>query len=217
MKSSLQRRIKNAREKAKGNTPMRFLFTIKPIMVTNIPRDVEFVVFLWQRGAKLQETQVQAVDRSKGIASFAEDSILKQSTTCYRSNDQWEEKLYKIKIQSVTQLPNGQDKTKTIGKYEIDFSVFCPLGVTGGEEEIEVNLKPKGVLRAIISSQWLKELDINEVKDVLSDIPSTAIGGQSQGSIDTAKDFEHDLTPRKHRLSQTQNVQQKYTNKKQPK
>eukprot|EP01025_Chloroclados_australasicus_P065220 TRINITY_DN886_c0_g2_i1.p1 TRINITY_DN886_c0_g2~~TRINITY_DN886_c0_g2_i1.p1 ORF type:complete len:409 (-),score=55.68 TRINITY_DN886_c0_g2_i1:1473-2699(-) len=167
--TSMSRKLRNVQAKTKGQEPMRFLFKIKPISVTDIQRDIESVVFVWQRGAKIQETRVQDVNHSTGSVTFDEDTELCQSTTCYRTGDQWQPKDYKLKLQSVTQH-RGMDKTKTIAKYEIDFSVFCQMGIMGGSEDIQVNMKPRGVLNAVVTAQWLKDFDHSMADDAVSDM-----------------------------------------------
>eukprot|EP01023_Acetabularia_acetabulum_P034933 TRINITY_DN32874_c0_g1_i1.p1 TRINITY_DN32874_c0_g1~~TRINITY_DN32874_c0_g1_i1.p1 ORF type:complete len:306 (-),score=57.45 TRINITY_DN32874_c0_g1_i1:1362-2279(-) len=88
------------------------------------------------------------------------------------------------------------DKTKTIAKYEIDFAVFCSMGIEGGTEDIQVNMKPRGVFNATVSAQWLKDFDHSMADDAVSDMFSgySGIGGKSTRSWDAVvDDREHDL------------------------
>eukprot|EP01026_Neomeris_dumetosa_P000339 TRINITY_DN10083_c0_g1_i4.p1 TRINITY_DN10083_c0_g1~~TRINITY_DN10083_c0_g1_i4.p1 ORF type:complete len:409 (-),score=56.35 TRINITY_DN10083_c0_g1_i4:439-1665(-) len=187
--TTFSRKLIDAKQKAKGREPMRFLFKVKPLSITDIARDVESIVFVWQRAAKIQETKVQPVNASTGSVMFDTDTELSQSTTCYKSGDQWQSKEYKFKLQSVTNH-KGIDKTKTIAKYDIDFSVFCPMGVMGGSEDIQVNMKPRGVFNATVTAQWLKDFDHNLADDVVSDMFNSVT--HSNRSWDGDMD-DHDL------------------------
>ncbi|KAK9903423.1 hypothetical protein WJX75_005200 [Coccomyxa subellipsoidea] len=175
MVSSVGRRFLDAKQKLKGRQPLRFQLELIPYFAEGVPSNIKKASFLWQRGPKLQVTDLveKATD---GIVHW--DQVLKQTSTMYRDGNDFAQKEYSFKLQGVK--GEGKDeKPTTFAKTQIDLAAYCSCE-TSGTRELIVELRPSGRLHVGVVATWLKNSAPEQ--DSLTDLSYLSLGPSGPSS-----------------------------------
>ncbi|EIE23242.1 hypothetical protein COCSUDRAFT_42153 [Coccomyxa subellipsoidea C-169] len=175
MAPSVGRRLSDAKQKLKGRQPLRFQLELVPYFAEGVPSHIKKASFLWQRGPKLQYTDL-AERTTDGYVNW--DQSLKQTSTMYRDGNTFAQKEYSFKLQGV-KGKGADEKPITFAKTDIDLAAYCSCEASGTRELI-VELRPSGRLHVGVVATWLKN-SAPEL-DSLTDLSYLSLGPSAPSS-----------------------------------